>query len=85
MDHLNGHETKVPQICDSRWWQIGVVHRIDSVGQDEASSRFRCEVGGGLDGAPGLRPEFCDVITVSTKGMTLRAEGWPASSGRRAV
>ena len=48
-------------------------------------SRFRCEVGGGLGGAPGLRPECEFASTVSTKGMTLRAEGWPASSGRRAV
>ena len=53
--------------------------------QAAASSRNRCEVIGGLGGAPGLRPECECVSTVSTKGMTLRAEGWPASSGRRAV
>ena len=28
---------------------------------------FRAELDGGLGGAPGLRPEFCDVSTVSTK------------------
>lgn len=74
VDHLDGHGFKVHQISDSRSWQIGVFHRIDSGGQAGSSSHYRSEGGRARCSTPavilGLVPR------IHTLGPEVGARRW---------